>query len=98
MGELKRSQNVSAKDSSSNAFPRGPRTTEAIDQAIGRNISAIRKDKNLTPETVAEQLNVDLLIYRAFEDGSERVRAADLFRLASLFDVPIHCFYRDITN
>ena len=87
---------MSAKDSYSNSFPHRSKTTQAIDKAIGANIATIRKERNLSCEAVAMLMNVEESTYRAFEQGIERVRAADLFRLASVFDIPIQDFYRDI--
>ena len=66
--------------------------------SIGNNIRKLRIAKNLSQQTVADNLNVDRRTYAAWEADSQDIKSSFIPRLAEFFDVDIADLYSGETN
>ena len=66
--------------------------------SIGNNIRKLRIAKNLSQQTVADNLNVDRRTYAAWEADTQDIKSSFIPRLAEFFDVDIADLYSGETN
>lgn len=69
-------------------------TTESLDRHIGSRLRALRLQRNLSLEAVAEIIDVSQQQLSRYELGHNRLSAAQLFRLAEGLHVPLGWFFR----
>lgn len=74
-----------------------PSRANPIDVSIGKRIAEIRRERNETPESIAQVLNLEPETYLAGEEGQFRFLAAHLFNLAQHFDVEISEFFKNVS-
>ena len=65
-------------------------------QSIGQTIKKLRKERNLTQEELAEQLNVTAQAVSKWENGTSDPSTSNLFALAKLFGVSVEDLLKDI--
>lgn len=65
------------------------RSTSRVDMFIGRRIRELRKDAGLSQGGIAEILGITFQQVQKYENGTNRISAARLYKLASRLDVPI---------
>ena len=66
--------------------------------SIGNNIRKLRIAKNLSQQTVADNLNVDRRTYAAWEADTQDIKSSFIPRLAEFFDVDIADLYSGETS
>lgn len=68
--------------------------TEALDRHIGSRLRALRLQRSLSLEAIAEVIDVSQQQFSRYELGHNRLSAAQLYRLAEGLDVPLGWFFR----
>ncbi len=68
----------------------------AVDAHVGARIRGLREERKVPTATAAEALGLAPEHYAGREAGSERIGAAELFRLAKLLDAPVSAFFADL--
>ncbi len=74
--------------------PTRRRRATADDAAIGRTLRAMRLDRGLSQSDVGHAAGVSFQQLQKYENGTNRVSAARLARIAAALDVPVTAFYR----
>ncbi|MBN8520326.1 MAG: helix-turn-helix transcriptional regulator [Alphaproteobacteria bacterium] len=69
-----------------------------VDIVIGRNISFVRKQKNITQEELAKKLGITFQQIQKYENGKNRVSASNLMTISKILDVPLTCFFSEMLN
>lgn len=69
-----------------------------VDIVIGRNISFVRKQKNITQEELAKRLGITFQQIQKYENGKNRVSASNLMTISKILDVPLTCFFSEMIN
>jgi len=64
-----------------------------MDKRIGERLKAQRHKLELTDAAIAAQLSISLIIYLKFENGSLRIPASMLVRMAEFLNVPLAYFF-----
>lgn len=70
--------------------------SNSVDALIGRRLRQLRTERRLTAKDVAIILAVPEYRINCFEEGTERIRADEMFVLAALLDAPISAFVRNL--
>ena len=70
-------------------------TERALDRHIGGRLRALRSERKLSLEAVAELINVSQQQVSRYELGQNRLSAAQLYYLARGLDVPVAWFFRE---
>jgi transcriptional regulator with XRE-family HTH domain len=73
----------------------GKRYTE-IDKAIARRVRARRLLLGISQEKVAEALGVAFQQIQKYENGSNRISAGALYKIAKVLKVPLGFFFEDL--
>jgi transcriptional regulator with XRE-family HTH domain len=68
----------------------------AIDQQVGRNILARRKDLGMNQATLAELIGVSFQQIQKYETGTNRVSAATLYRVSRLQGVSLDYYFEGL--
>lgn len=68
----------------------------ALDIRIGYNLKQARQDSNIkiAQNDIAKLLNVQQGQISRYEDGSDRISASSLFRIAIFYDKDINYFFQ----
>jgi transcriptional regulator with XRE-family HTH domain len=69
---------------------------DSVDTIVGHNIRIQRLVRNLSQQEVGTQIGVSFQQMQKYEKGTNRVSAGRLWRLATLFNVPIDTFYATV--
>ncbi|MEI9990565.1 MAG: helix-turn-helix transcriptional regulator [Rhizomicrobium sp.] len=72
------------------------RADRAIDEAIGRRIKLRRVILNLSQEAVAKELGITFQQLQKYENGSNRLVASRLYRLAFVLKTSAEYFFADL--
>ena len=67
---------------------------DPVDVHIGSRIRMYRKQLGLSQETVGEHLGVSYQQVQKYEKGENRIRAADLLKLAKFMHISITEFFK----
>lgn len=67
-----------------------------IDYHIGKNLRTLRTLAGYTQTQIAEFLGITFQQVQKYEAGKNRVSAATLYRLKTLYDIPYDLFFGDI--
>jgi transcriptional regulator with XRE-family HTH domain len=68
------------------------------DQHVGRRIREWRMMLGFSQRALAEQIGVTDQQLRRYEQGTDRVSAASLYRIACRLGVSIDCFFEDLAK
>lgn len=71
-----------------------PKTTEA-DAAIGRKIKKFRVLKGMSQTELAEPLDMTFQQLQKYEQGKNRVSAANIQKISRILNVPLSAFFED---
>ena len=69
-----------------------------IRRAIGKRISQMRRDLELSAQTVAEKLGVKREAVTHIETGRNNISAVSLWKLATLFQCDVKDFFPDVPD
>jgi transcriptional regulator with XRE-family HTH domain len=61
---------------------------------LGRRVSELRRSREMTQETLAEEANVTVQYLQRIEGGRENLTVRSLVRLAKLLDVQVRELFR----
>ena len=75
------------------SHPTAKRRATAEDVAIGQKVRALRFDRGLSQDALAEKIGVTFQQLQKYENGVNRVSAGRLFRIAAALNVPVTAFY-----
>lgn len=67
---------------------RGPKKISDFDVALGGVVRSKRVKKKLSQTAVAEAVGIPLSNYQRREDGSVEITTSELYRIATIVDVP----------
>ena len=71
---------------------------ENLASYVGKRIRKLRESRNMTPEQLAEKLNVSRVAVNRYETGARKANQDVLFDLANIFHVSINDFIPDSTT
>lgn len=60
---------------------------------LGRRLQALRKERDLSQEDVAEALNMDRVSIGYIEQGKRAPRLQTVYALAVLYKIPVKCIF-----
>lgn len=69
-----------------------------MDVSIGAHIRSIRKAVGVGPTELADFIGVSPQQLQKYEDGTNRITATRLYAAAGLLKVPIHLFFRPVSE
>jgi transcriptional regulator with XRE-family HTH domain len=69
------------------------RNRDAVDTLVGRNIRIIRQGRGISQTELASKIGVTFQQVQKYENGTNRVGAGRLFKIASVFKVPISAMF-----
>ena len=69
-----------------------------MNKAIGKSLKALRKNKGLSQEAVAEYLNISQSAYSRIETGDSNSWSIHLERLCNFYKVEPATIFKIITN
>jgi transcriptional regulator with XRE-family HTH domain len=75
---------------------RGRGLEKIVNQVIGKNVTSIRKNKNLSQTDIAKILDMSFQQIQKYENASNRISASNLFLLSQALRVPIEDFFDGI--
>lgn len=70
-----------------------PKQPENEDRAVAARIVALRKLRGLSQSALARTLGVTFQQVQKYENGTNRITADRLAKLATLFEVPVSAFF-----
>ena len=73
-----------------------PRLPNPIDVHVGSRLRVRRTSLGLSQERLAQHLGVTVQQIRDYEDGTKRISASRLHKLAEVLEVPITYFFEDL--
>ncbi|MFN3723591.1 MAG: helix-turn-helix domain-containing protein [Paracoccaceae bacterium] len=65
----------------------------SVDDFIGRRIRQFRWVRGVSQADLAKRLSVEPAQIKAYENGTSRVEAAQLFQVSGALDVPVSAFF-----
>lgn len=71
-----------------------PKTTEA-DAAIGRKIKKFRALKGMSQMELSEPLDISFQQLQKYEQGKNRVSAANIQKISQILSVPLSAFFEE---
>jgi transcriptional regulator with XRE-family HTH domain len=71
----------------------GDRRLDAVDKLVGQNIRIIRQGRGMSQTELGRMIGVTFQQVQKYENGTNRVGSGRLFKIASVFDVPITAFF-----
>jgi transcriptional regulator with XRE-family HTH domain len=71
-----------------------PRKPADNDFLISENLVKQRKERNLTQEFIAKELNISTQQYQKYENTNNRITAGRLLQLANFYNICISEFYK----
>ncbi len=69
------------------------RGRDAVDALVSRNVRIIRQDRGMSQTELARKIGVTFQQVQKYENGTNRVGAGRLFKIASVFKVPISAMF-----
>jgi transcriptional regulator with XRE-family HTH domain len=69
------------------------RRLDAVDALVGRNIRILRLDRGISQTELAHRLGVTFQQVQKYENGINRVGSGRLFKIGTVFGVPISSFF-----
>jgi len=72
------------------------RKSSDVDIAVGARIRNLRLRNELSQTNVGEHIGVTFQQVQKYENGTNRISASRLVRLANLFRVPVAAFYSEV--
>ncbi len=69
------------------------RSSQAVDQFVGRRLRQQRELKNISTEELATALCLPVQMIERIESGSESIGALSLYEAAQIVDVPVTYFF-----
>lgn len=73
-------------------------SAEAIDRHVGGQLRFRRSIAGLSQEQVAHHLSVSFQQIQKYENGKNRISAGRLLQAATLFGVPVQCFFEGLRD
>lgn len=70
-----------------------PKQPENEDRAVAARIVALRKSRSLSQSALARALGVTFQQVQKYENGTNRITADRLAKLATLFEIPVSAFF-----
>ncbi|WP_306132348.1 helix-turn-helix domain-containing protein [Roseivivax marinus] len=67
-----------------------------VDKHIGARVRAQRQARGLTQRDLGERLGVRFQQVQKYESGQNRISAAQMWRIASVLEVPVSLFFEDL--
>jgi len=74
------------------------RKPDPLDVEVGRKVRALRLNKNMSQERLAEALGLTFQQVQKYERGTNRISAGRLQRIAKILDVQTSIFFPDTTS
>ena len=74
----------------------GDRSTNAIDQAVGRRVRVRRLELKMSQERLADLLGVTFQQIQKYEKGVNRIAASRLFAVAAVLEKPVGYFFEGL--
>jgi len=71
------------------------RKPDPLDIEVGRKVRALRLNKDMSQEKLAEALGLTFQQVQKYERGTNRISAGRLQRIAKILDVPTSVFFAD---
>lgn len=71
----------------------GARRRDAVDTLVGKNIRVLRQDRGISQTELGRKIDVTFQQVQKYENGTNRVGSGRLFKIASIFGVPITTFF-----
>ena len=71
------------------------RKPDPLDIEVGRKVRALRLNKDMSQEKLAEALGLTFQQVQKYERGTNRISAGRLQRIAKILDVPTSVFFTD---
>lgn len=71
----------------------GDRRRDAVDALVGQNIRILRQDRGMSQTELGRKIDVTFQQVQKYENGTNRVGSGRLFKIASIFGVPITAFF-----
>lgn len=68
----------------------------ALDAVLGERVRRVRRERGLSQTALAEQLGITFQQVQKYENGSNRISALVLVRLAAALDVSVHVLLSDL--
>ena len=78
------------------AFQRETEPQSSIDVHVAMCVRTRRQLLQMSEETLAERLGINLQQLLAYEAGTQRVSASHLVRLTEILDVSVSYFFKDL--
>src|SRR6185295_7747892 len=72
-----------------------PRKPDSLDEEVGRKVRALRLNKNMSQQRLAEALGLTFQQVQKYETGTNRISASRLQRIAKSLDVQTSVFFPD---
>ncbi len=73
-----------------------PRTINAIDKMIGRNVRIFRKAKGISQSQLGDGIDVTFQQIQKYEKGANRIGSGRLAQIAKFLDVPIARIFENV--
>jgi transcriptional regulator with XRE-family HTH domain len=70
-----------------------PRTIDAVDKVVGRNVRVYRLAKGLSQTALGAELGVTFQQVQKYESGANRIGSGRLHRIAQILDVGIGALF-----
>lgn len=74
------------------------KVTNGVDARIGANVRAIRLDKQMSQEALADAIGLTFQQVQKYEKGMNRIAGSRLVQLAKVFDVPLTAFFDGVNT
>ncbi len=74
------------------------RKSNDIDVAVGARIRNLRLRNELSQGSLGEHIGITFQQVQKYENGTNRISASRLVRLADLFGVPVAAFYSEVPS
>jgi len=71
---------------------------DGVDGLVGRDIKVLRLNQRISQTDLANALGVSFQQVQKYENGTNRVSSGRLFKIASLFRVPITAFFEGVED
>lgn len=69
---------------------------DPVDLHVGKRLKARRVGMRISQSDIGKKLNVTFQQIQKYENGTNRVGASNLFRLADALEVPVSYFFEDL--
>lgn len=73
------------------------RSATEIDRIVGEKLYEIRKRRGLSLQSIASRMGISYQQLQKYEAGSDRISVSRLYDAASILEVPLSVFLKDIS-